>query len=204
MRGEALGNKKYQELRRGRWCCCEEHFTGAAVYLFSSHSVTIMRKRNFQSLCRYVASFRCNCSQLQEKWIYKFLRENTVLISVRNPELNSQEKLECEARPTLSPNAVERAPKTILKESCKALPIRLLWRQSSRHKAFTNLTDRAFTLTCQFGYVHLARVSDHSEWETSPSPEKSPLSESRTQRSVLGSSIGSWTLDRLAQKLCAH
>jgi hypothetical protein len=56
MRGEALGNKEYQELRCGNlvagsvFCCCEEHFAGAAVYLFSLYSVTLSQKET-QSLC---------------------------------------------------------------------------------------------------------------------------------------------------------
>jgi hypothetical protein len=51
MRGEALGNKEYQELRRGNLVTGSvmlllrrTHFTGAAVYLFSLHSVTIVQK----------------------------------------------------------------------------------------------------------------------------------------------------------------
>jgi hypothetical protein len=46
--------------------------------------------------------------------MYKFLRENTVLISVRCDPVEvlntiAQEALEAEARPTLAHNAVQRA-----------------------------------------------------------------------------------------------
>jgi hypothetical protein len=126
MRGEALGNKEYQEIRRGNLV------TGSVMLLlrrtlywscglFISRSVTVIQKETHSHSVVDVTSLRCICSQFEEKWIYEFLRENTVLISVRCDPVEAQEALAVEARPTVALNAVELSSKTILKESCELI-----------------------------------------------------------------------------------